>query len=104
MEFWQWWVLLRCWPRALRSRVGLGAIPSPSRRSRSTASPPGGQLFDLYRALDAAALAWGRIAGVSYQRVAIGPCDSTTSSVTFNVQRDAHSEFPGASFFPGDDR
>lgn len=63
-----------------------------------------GQLAALLPALDAATLAWSRIAGVAYQRVSVGTCNSSTSSVVFDVQRDAAASFFGSAFFPGDPR
>jgi hypothetical protein len=62
------------------------------------------QLAQLLPALDSATQAWSRIAGVSFQRVDVGTCNSSTSSVTFDIQRDEFGTYFGLSFFPGDPR
>ncbi len=61
------------------------------------------QLSALLPALDQAAEAWSRIAAVSFERVNVATCNSSTTSVVFDVQTSSGS-FNGLAFFPGDPR
>lgn len=63
------------------------------------------QMDQLLPALDSATQAWSQIVGVQHSRVYVGgSCDSTDTSVMFDVQRNTNGTFFGSAFFPNDPR
>jgi hypothetical protein len=59
----------------------------------------------LLTALDDAALAWSEVVGVHHRRVTVaGTCNSSNTTVTFDVQRNTDGSFFGNSFMPSDPR